>query len=176
MKIFFLLTLISLGIFLPAQSLTKSEMRLLYLRATEHKPALDSLFDFLDELNNPTPVQECYNGICYALYTQHDKSTWAKLRHVLKSKDMLNSSIARDPKDPELRFMRFSLEHFLPSFLGLNKHIPDDLKVIFDHPHFIDESPDLKKKAIEFLLWTQRCTPQQTKTLNDELSLLNKKA
>ena len=87
----------------------------------------------------------------------------------------MNSAVDRDPKDPELRFMRLMLEHFLPAFLGLNKHIPDDLQVIFAHPNFIDDNPNLKKKVLEFLLWSKRCTAEQNKLLQAQMDELNKK-
>jgi hypothetical protein len=67
------------------------------------------------------------------------------------------------------------LEHFLPSFLGFNKHIPEDLKVIFSNPNFIDDNPPLKKKILEFLLWSKRCTAEQDKLLQDQMDELNKK-
>jgi hypothetical protein len=93
----------------------------------------------------------------------------------MKSRGFLNQAVEKDPKDPELRFLRLMLEHFLPSFLGLNKHIADDLHVIFANPDFINDSPDLKKKVIEFLIWTKRCDPAQTSALEKQLAELNKK-
>jgi hypothetical protein len=68
--------------------------------------------------------------------------------------------------------MRFTLEHFLPNFLGLSKHIPEDLAVIFKNPDFIDDAPHLKKKVIEFLIWSKRCTPEQNLLLKNELAVL----
>lgn len=170
---FLLLFLISTGIF--SQSLNREDMRALFIQATEHKPALDSLLGKLEAIEKKSPTEECYQGICTGLCCQYDDGNWAKLKHVMKSKNLLNSAVDRSPKDPELRFMRFMLEHFLPSFLGLNKHISDDLAVIFSNPTFIDGNPDLKKKAIEFLLWTKRCTPEQNKLLESQMNEVNKK-
>ncbi len=150
-------------------------MRDLLVVATEHKPVLDSLLNILESIDKKTPTEESYCGICYGLCCNYDEGNWAKLKHVVKSKNYLNNAVERDPKNPELRFMRFMLEHFLPSFLGFNKHIPDDLKVVFSNPTFIDENPRMKKLAIDFLLWTKRCTPEQTKQLESQLATLNKK-
>ena len=148
-------------------------MRELFLQATERKPALDSLLHKLEPIEKKTPTEECYQGICTGLYCQYDDGNWAKLKHVMKAKNLLNSAVERAPKDPELRFMRFMLEHFLPAFLGLNKHISDDLSVMFSNPNFIDDNPLLKKKAIEFLLWTKRCTAQQNKLLEAQMKAVN---
>jgi len=157
-----------------AQQHNRTQLRNLFLSATERKTALDSFMLVLERLSSKTPAEESYYGICNGLYCQYDNSNWAKLRHVMKSRNHLNSAIERDAHDPELRFMRFMLEHFLPSFLGLNKHIPDDLAVIFKNPKFIDENLLLKRKVVEFLLWTKRCSTEQNAQLQAELAKLNK--
>ena len=157
------------------QQFNRQQLRDLFLQATERKTALDSLASQLETIEKKTPTEESYYGLCNGLYCQYDDGNWAKLRHVMKSKNHLNSAVERDAKDPELRFLRLMLEHFLPSFLGLNKHIPEDLNVIFSNPDFIDDNPPLKKKIIEFLLWTKRCTAEQNKLLQAQMDELNKK-
>ncbi len=157
------------------QQFNRQQLRDLFLQATERKTALDSLASKLENIEKKTPTEESYYGLCNGLYCQYDDGNWAKLRHVIKSKNHLNSAVERDSKDPELRFLRLMLEHFLPSFLGLNKHIPDDLHVIFANPNFIDDNLALKKKVIEFLLWSKRCTAEQNKLLQAQMDELNKK-
>lgn len=158
------------------QQFDREQLRALLLRAFEHKTALDSLTLRLECVEQKTPTEESYFGMCNALYCQYDDGNWAKLKHVMKSRNHLNNAVERDPTDPELRFMRVMLEHFLPSFLGMNKHIPDDLKVIFANMSFVDNDPGLKKKVIEFLIWCKRCTPEQEQILQTQLAELNKNA
>lgn len=157
------------------QQFNRQQLRDLFLQATDRKTALDSLATKLEAIENKTPAEESYYGMCNGLYCQYDDGNWAKLKHVIKSKNHLNSAVERDAKDPELRFLRVMLEHFLPSYLGLNKHIAEDLNVIFANPHFIDDNSSLKKKIIEFLLWSERCTAEQSKLLQAQMDELNKK-
>jgi hypothetical protein len=175
MKYLIFFFLIFLAEVILSQNVNRQQLRDSFLRAAENKNTLDSLVVRLEQIESKTPAEESYYGICNGLYCQYDESNWAKLKHVMKSKNHLNNAVERDPKDPELRFMRLMLEHFLPSFLGLNKHIPEDLKVILANPNFIDENLSLKKKVIEFLLWSKRCTPEQNKLLEEEKELVDKK-
>ncbi len=170
-----LFPLIALQVQAHGQQLSRQQLRDLFLPATERKGALDSLLNRLEDIDEKTPVEESYLGICNGLCCQHVEGNWAKLKYVIKAKNHLNSAVERDAKDPELRFLRLMLEHFLPSFLGFNKHISDDLQVIFAHPGFISDNPMLKKKVLDFLLWSKRCTPEQNKLVQNELNEINKK-
>lgn len=158
------------------QQFNRQQLRNLFLQALERKTALDSLTLRLESIEKKNPVEESYFGICNAIYCQYDDGNWAKMKHVLKSRNHLNSAVERDSKDPELRFMRLMLEHFLPGFLGMNKHIPDDLKVILANPGFVDNDPALKKKVLDFLIWCKRCTPAQEKLVQAQLDEMNKNA
>lgn len=158
------------------QQFTLQQMRELFLRALDHKTALDSLTSKLQAIEKKTPTQEGYFGLCIGLYCYYDKGNLAKMKHVIQSKNHLNSAVERDPKNPEVHYLRFVFEHFLPSFLGLNKHLPRDLEIVMANLNFIDDSPRVKKRVLEFLLWTKRGTAEQNKLLQTEMDGLNKKA
>ena len=156
MKRLVLILLTALFLEAPAQSLNRHDLRMWYLVAADRQTALDSFTALIEKIPSKTPCEESYCGMCYALRIAHTDGNWAKIKLVYKAKNYLNHAIERDPNDTELHFLRFLLEHFLPSFLGLNKHISEDLKMIFEHPDFVDEDPVLKEKAMNFLLWTKQ--------------------
>lgn len=175
MRCIFVLLFSMVELSICAQTLSRDQLRFHFLQASERKTALDSFLGKLENIDKKTPAEECYFGICNGISYQYDESNWSKLKHVVKAKNALNSAVEKDTKDPELRFMRFMLEHFLPSFLGFNKHIDEDIKVIFSNPNFIDDNLALKKKVIEFMIWTKRCTPEQTKLLEAKMKEINRK-
>jgi hypothetical protein len=160
--------------FIRAQTFSQSELRSLYLQATQKADAVEEVIHRLSSLPRYTPSEQGYLGICHGLKAQHVESMWSKLRQVQKSKSLLNAAIRRDPRDPELRFLRFSIEHFIPSFLLMSGDIDEDLEVIFRNPAFIDDNPKLKKRVVEFILWTKRTNPSQTNQLQSTLVELKK--
>ena len=54
-------------------------------------------------------------------------------------------------------------------------HLHDDLNTMIAEPQFMDDSPDLKKMAVQFILDTKRCDEDQKKVLERSLSDLKKK-
>jgi hypothetical protein len=157
-----------------AQPMDRQQLRDCFLGSTQSKSALDSFIGKLEKIEVKSPAQECYYGICFGLKTNYTDGMWYKIKMVNKAKALIDRSIERDPNDPELRFIRLTLEHYLPAFLGMSKDIQKDLAVIFAQPVFIADSPPLKKKALEFLLATHRCNIEQNKILQLQLAELNK--
>ncbi len=173
MKWILLALLFEYSIGTNAQQRERRELREGFLQSLQRKSALDSFLHKLEKISSKSPVQESYYGICNALQAQYTSSMWTKIKLVTESRGILNDAIAKSPNDPELRFMRLTFEHFLPSFLGMSKDIPADLLVILQHPDFVDDSPALKKKALEFLVATHRCTTDQNRALQQQLADLN---
>jgi hypothetical protein len=151
------------------------DLRNYFLKAQTQKETRDFMIENLEKIKAKTPVQESYLGIAYALRTSEVEGNFAKIKLVLKARKHLNSGVERTPKDPECRFLRLSLEHALPSFLGMSKHIEEDLEVIFKNPTFIDDNPVLKKEILNFIKSTNRCSPSQTILLDKQIAQLNSK-
>ena len=158
-----------------AQSLNRQQLRTQYLQCTQRKTALDSFIATLESNPNLTAAEESYLGITTAMLTRYTTGMWSKYRLVVKAKDRLNSAIVRDARDPELRFMRFMLEHNLPSFLCMSTHLSADLDIIMSSGNFMDENLDLKKMAIEFLIKTKRCNQSQLLVLEKTLAEISSK-
>ena len=155
-----------------SQTFTRPQLRESFLVFRSDKVYRDSIVNVFDKIKKKTPDEECYMGICVAFQIKEQKSNWDKLKLVFKARSHLNNGVNRKPNDPELRYLRFAFEHYLPSFLGLNKHIEDDLAMITKQMHFVDDNPRLKKMVLGFLLKTKRCTEAQNQRIKAELEKL----
>jgi hypothetical protein len=158
-----------------AQETSRPKLRSMYMQAIQRRSALDSLISLLDKVKSPSPAEQSYLGICQAVLIQYVNGNWEKYKLLGKSKSLLNRAIERAPHDPELRFMRFTLEHYLPAFLCMSIHLKEDLSVIAGEPLFLEESPDLKKMAMEFILSSNRCDETLRSRFERALFQLNRK-
>jgi hypothetical protein len=168
------LILILFPLFAFAQSVEKGQLRNSFLQSIQRRSALDSLVTRMNAIATKTPFEECYLGICNALQIKYISSMWGKYKMLDKSRDHINQAIQRSPQDVELHFIRFMLEHNIPAVLGMSTHISEDLANVFNHPDFLNEAPDLKKMALEFILASDRCTSDQKKIAEKTLSDIKK--
>jgi hypothetical protein len=149
---------------IEAQSLSPNQVRLHYMQALKRRSALDSLHRVLSSIKSPTPFEESYLGICTGMQAQYADGIWAKYRMAALSKSYLNRAVERDGgKDAELRFLRYTYEYYLPSYLLMSSHMTSDLNYVFAHINFLSDLPEVKKTVLEFILSTHRCTPEQTR-------------
>ena len=62
-----------------------------------------------------------------------------KLTYVQDATRTFAQAVGLDPHNPEIRFLRFSVESNLPAFLGLSKHIDEDKSLLLNaalaHPN-----------------------------------------
>ena len=67
-----------------------------------------------------------------------DASMFNKLTYVQDAARTFEQAVGLDPQNPEIRFLRFSVESNLPAFLGLSKHVEEDkealLSAALSHP------------------------------------------
>ena len=161
--------LLSVCMLAEAQSFDRQALRAHYQQIKERRSALDSFITALEKSKKRTPVEDCYLGISYGLSIQYINGMWGKYRVLVKSRDMLNGAVQRDPADPEIRFMRLALEDHIPAFLCMSVHMNEDITEILSHGNFIDDNPDLKSSAIQYIIDTKRGSPDQIRLLEAAL-------
>lgn len=71
-----------------------------------------------------------------------------KMNLFKKGRDLLEEEIKKDPKTMEWRFIRFTIQDNIPSFLGYSSNLEEDKKVVYNE--FSKASPVLKKYILMY--------------------------
>lgn len=71
-----------------------------------------------------------YYGALQTLQARTVFNPLEKLRLTQLSQETLGRAVAAAPDNPEIRFLRFSIQLGLPAYLNLSKHIAEDRAVI----------------------------------------------
>ncbi|OUJ72443.1 hypothetical protein [Hymenobacter crusticola] len=108
-----------------------------YQQAAADKVAGEKFYQLMAGYDQRDPVVLGYKGAAEAIKAR-DASLLDKLRYVQAATQTFEQAVALNPKSAEIRFLRFSVETNLPSFLGLSTHIDEDRHVmltsVLNHP------------------------------------------
>ena len=144
------------------------ELKTNMVKAVEDSKLTDSLSSKLEKLNNRTALITGYYGTLEALKAKHSWNPYNKIKYVKRSLKIMQQAINMDKENLEIRFMRFSIEHFTPSFLGLSKDLSTDRKEIIKHyqnKNFGLADEALIKNVARFMVDSKRCSASEIKIL-----------
>jgi hypothetical protein len=146
------------------------EARALFFRfGDEGCPAAALYESLLIQNDNNQPLYKAYLGTALATSAGCATSPIAKLRRFREGRILIEEAITKDPKHPEIRLLRLSVQSNTPSFLNYASEIESDrrilLKSIQEEDQMWDDN-DFKLKVLNFVL-------EYTKPEAEELSLIN---
>lgn len=104
-----------------------NEVRLMFHKATLDEDACKDLINLLmpfDEINNPLLFG--YKGSAIMMMAKHVFNPFSKLSYFKKGKNILESAIQADQKNVELRFLRYTIQTNIPSFLNYDNNVESD--------------------------------------------------
>ncbi len=143
-------------------------VRKAYVQATNSEKANDALLKELDNLTQQAPIFMAYRAACEGLQAKYVFNPYKKVMYVKQAQKLFSTAVQNSPQNIEVRFLRFSMEHNLPSFLGLSAHLQDDIQTIiinFDTEENLQIDTATRQLIGSFLLNSGRCTTSQIKVL-----------
>ncbi|TSD65827.1 hypothetical protein FFF34_000040 [Inquilinus sp. KBS0705] len=150
-------------------------IRKLLVSAIKSGKTTDSLYNSLGAVKNRSSLITGYIATLEALKAKHTWNPYYKIKYLKDSERSFSAAVDTDPHNIEIRFMRFSVEHNVPGFLGYNKNLAADkaemIKQI-DRKHYTTADNQLVKTIINFLLESKRCTPAEHQNLTQHLAAL----
>ena len=100
-----------------------------YEQAAADKAAGEKFYKLLADYNDRDALVLGYKAAAEAIRAR-DASMFNKLSYVQDAARTFEQAVGLDPKNPEIRFLRFSVESNLPAFLGLSKHVEEDKQLL----------------------------------------------
>jgi len=147
-----------------AQSLTNTEyadIRKAIVQAVNNERLTDSLLQKLRPFSDNNPLILGYVATLQALKSKHHWNPYSKLKYLQMATKNMNKAVAVAPMNLEIRFMRFSIQHYTPSFLGYSKQLAEDRQVLvklYDTQNFGTADAIFIKSIAQFMLESKRCT------------------
>ncbi len=163
MKKLITLVLFVLPFFQKASGMDIIKLRDLYYQASTDKKASEKFaMATSSALDIDKNTLAGYSGMSWMIKANHAFNPYNKLSYFFKGKDLLNGAIEADPKNVELRFLRYCVQTNAPGFLAYSGNISSDKNVIITGYSAITDI-DLKKRIKEYMLNSKDCTATEKK-------------
>lgn len=146
------------------------ELRGLYLKATQDAEAGKSFHKYMGKYNGNNPIILAYKAASEASMAKYVWNPYSKLKHLKTSASMFDEAVKMDNDEPEIRFLRFTVEHYVPRYLKLSEHLEEDKKIIIDSLKNYPKSglsPGLAKIMRDIMLSEDISTEEEKKILRN---------
>lgn len=151
------------------------EIRKGMLIAIKSPKATDSLYNNLQAINKKTPLVLGYFGALQALKAKDSWNPYKKVKLLVASHKTMEQAVNASPTDMEIRFLRFSIQFYLPGFLGLSKDMVDDKNTVIQQlkqKHYGLADKDYVKNIMKFMIDSKQCTAQEVAFLHEQSTSL----
>jgi len=155
----------------PAPKVVRKQL----LLALDNRKLTDSLDRVFTAAPNKSPLNVCYLGVIQALKAKHAWNPYYKVKYLNDAEKTLQTAVSREPDNMEIRFMRFSIEHNVPGFLGYTTHLTADREEIIkqlERRYYSTADQDVVITIIKFLIESKRCTPHENDFLHKQLAAI----
>ncbi|WP_426061442.1 hypothetical protein [Hymenobacter sp. B1770] len=145
-----------------------SNLRRHYEQAAADKTAGEKFYKLLANYKDRDALVLGYKGAAEAIRAR-DASMFNKMSYVQDAARTFEQAVSLDPQNPEIRFLRFSVESNLPAFLGLSKHVDEDKEMLLNaalkHPKS-GLDPEAFRTVRHFLVERGHVTDEEAQRLN----------
>jgi len=145
--------LVALILLAGPSSAQMSDVRDLFARASEDVEANEQLLEMTSGYTlEYNPVMYAYRGAAEMTYANHIIWPVSKYNWFYDGKDKLQQAIVLEPKNVELRWIRYCIQRNCPTFLGYNEDLKKDKAYILDNLEKSGWSKAYQKEVKDFIL------------------------
>lgn len=149
------------------------QIRKEYYAAVNDEKAAEKFYKKLKAINSSEPIMMAYLGIAQAVRARHAINPYNKLSYLKGGMRALNAAVNKSQNNLEIRFLRFTLEHHIPKFLGYSQHLEIDRKKIVElsrQKKFGTMDKPLLSNLLKFMKQAKRCSPQEIAILDQAIN------
>lgn len=117
---------------LGLKALDLQAVRKEFHEAVNNKDVAEQFYTAMKRDQHQSALTLAYYGSAQTLMGKHAWNPYKKMTYLKEGLADIGKAVLKSPGNLEIRFLRFSVEHYIPQFLGMSKHLEDDKKAILD--------------------------------------------
>ncbi|WP_164122915.1 MULTISPECIES: hypothetical protein [Sphingobacterium] len=122
-----------------------------YPLAVKDKNVCKAEIEQLQDTKATNPLEMAYHGAYLMVWADHLSTPISKLNSFKDGKKLIDAALKKRYGDPEIHFLRLTIQQNAPAILNYNKDIQQDTNQIIEHWDSIASSK-LKTQIKDFLL------------------------
>lgn len=151
-------------------NLSLAQIRSRYQEAVDDQEEARSLWRKLKDYRGEEGIILAYKAATRILMSNHSWMPMEKLAYLKEAMYIFRQAVRQAPDNPEVRFLRFSIEHNLPAYLNESGDMQADKAVILEQaPNFQDfalTAVDIDK-MLDFFIKSGRFTSEELAPLQE---------
>ena len=146
-----------------------------YIASISNSEKANALCAQLQAIKNPDALILAYLGSAQAIKAKHAWNPVNKMSYLNQGFNTINKAVNKDPNQLEVRFLRFSLQFYVPSFLGYSKNIDTDKDKIItllqnEKNSNLNIDKKILKDMVNFMIDSKKCDAQEIAILRKVLA------
>nr|WP_255709855.1 hypothetical protein [Pontibacter harenae] len=132
-----------------------NKLRVQYLEASKDSEVGKKFNKLMHDYKGQDPVVMAYRAASDATMAKYVWNPYSKLKHLKTSAAGFKEAVAMSPNNAEIRFLRFTVEHYVPRYLDMSGHLDEDKKIIISslrNHRKAGLDPDFARTMRDFLL------------------------
>ena len=109
-----------------------TELRPYYHKATKCAETGQSFHKFMASYEGKDARVLAFKAASEAVMAKYTWSPYSKLQHLKNSAKLFDQAVKLDSDDPEIRFLRYTVEYYVPRYLNLSPNIEEDKKIVLN--------------------------------------------
>lgn len=105
------------------------DLRHLLEKGAKDKAACEKFIAHLSKYKGKDPVVLGFAAAAQGIMAKHAWSPYYKMKYLRTSADMFEQVIRQNANVPEVHFLRYTIEFFVPRYLGMSGHLDEDKKI-----------------------------------------------
>ncbi len=128
-----------------------------HIRTSFHQSLLDEskiedFYNLSQEVDTSSALGRSYKAVGYIMKAKNEWNPIEQLILLSKYQRGINQAIESEPDNVEIRFLRFSVAHYLPDVFGLKKNMKEDKEVMMSNLDGFDLS-SVNDDFDSYILW-----------------------
>lgn len=152
-----------LALLLQAQTISIQTLRLNYAEIINDEKQCQVYLHYFKNLKNTTTTEKAFWAALTASSAQFIANPFTKIKIVKQAHQLFDDAILKDAANPELRYLRITVEQNTPRILGLSTHIDEDKKILLNRfQNYISiAGVESARQVLAFLKYHSLCSKEE---------------